>query len=164
MKKILLIAALFSIVLAGFSQAGTRVVSAPTLNQGNFLAFGGVNNVGSDSLQVTDTIRYIIPVSHTNDVQPYYTLTWTKIGAGTATITQNWYQSNDNINWFPIQKGVAQTNYTKTFSPSATTAYEVDFAKDTARFNARYIQVQFITSATASVKGKIYNILKMNIK
>lgn len=164
-KKIFLLSMLASLfALSAFPQAGTRLKTTSSVNQGNFIDFGGTNLVGVDSLQVTDTIRYIIPISHLNEITPYYTWTWTKIGSGTASITQNFYTSNDGVNFFPVLKGVAQSAYTKSYTLSATGANEVDFARDTARVNGRYLQIQFITSSTASVKGKIFNRLKVNIK
>lgn len=173
MKKLFVLGfllAAFSLAIStsASAQAGTRLVNTGVVNQGSFIDFGGVNLVPSDSLQVTDTIRYIIPVTHLNEVWPYYTWMWTKIGAGTATITQNFYQSNDGVNFVPIKAGVAQTTYTKSYTLSASTGAtnpnEVSFTRDTARFEGRFLQVQFITSNTASVKGKIFNRVKFNIK
>jgi hypothetical protein len=167
MKKLLLFACAFALMLPAMAQ--TRVVNTGVLPQGNFLDFGGIYPQGGtvvpqDSLQVSDSIAYIIPLSHTNDIAPYYTWYWNKIGSGTATITLSFLQSNDNVNWQAVLKGQAQSTYTKSYTLSANTWSEVSFQRDTAFVMGRYLKVYFITSSTASVKGKIFNRLKANIK
>lgn len=150
------------------ASAQQRVVSGPTATQGSqssTVFFGGTPSVPSDSLQVSDSIAYIIPASHWNQVVPNLQWGWTKIGAGTATITLSFLQNNDGgSTWFAVPKGAAQTAYSKSYTLAATTNSFVDFAPDSAVFSGRYLKVYFITSATASVKGKLYNILKFNIK
>lgn len=169
MKSIKRIALLFSLSVAVSltSFAQTRIVNTGVLPQGQFIDFGGSYPQGgvvnpSDSLQVSDSIAYFIPVQHTNNVAPYYTWYWNKIGAGTATVTLTFLQSNDNVNWFAVPKGVAMSAYTKTYTLSANTWSNVSFAVDTAKFEGRYMKVYFITSNTASVKGKIFNRLKVS--
>lgn len=169
MKPFKKIALLFSALLfLGIyaSQAQTRRVITPTVPQGNYIDFGGTLN-GSvvtpvDSLQVSDSIAYTIPFVHTNKQSAYYIWYWNKIGSGTATITLSFLQGNDSLNLFPVLAGQAHSAYTKTYTLSANTWSEVDFDRDTAQINGRYLKVYFITSSTASVKGKLFNRLKTN--
>lgn len=153
-----------AVLTAPKAEAQTRVVNNLAVVQGNTLTYGTVNGVASDSLQVSDSIAYQISVSHTNAVDPFLTWEWLKIGSGTASITLSFLQSNDNVNWFPVLKGVAQSAYNKTYSLSATGWNVVSFASDTARFEGKYLKVYYITSNTASVKGKLSGILKTIIK
>lgn len=154
------------------SEAQTRVVGATgglAVVQGNTVDFGGTYPLfgtvsPSDSLQVSDSIAYLISVVHLNDVGAYLTWYWNKIGSGNPTVTLSFLQSNDNVNWFTVPKGTAETAYSKTFSPTANTWFNVDFRADTALISAKYLKVYFITSATASTKGKIFNRLKTFIK
>jgi len=169
MKKIKFLAIL-ALCLGFFAgQAQTRVVTtSPVINQGNFLDFGGIYPQGGtvtpqDSLQVSDSIAYLIQISHLNLFTPYITWYWNQIGAGTATVTETFLQSNDGVNWFPVLKGVAQTTYSKTWTLSANTWNEINFRRDTALVDGRWLKIYFITSATASVKGKIFNRMKTNI-
>jgi hypothetical protein len=156
-------------LLPATSHAQTRTVSTQTVNQGTFIDLGGIYPSGGtvtpiDSLQVSDSIAYLIPMSHTIKVLPYITWYWNKIGAGTATVTETFLQSNDGTNWFAVLKGQAQSAYSKTWTLSANTWNEIDFARDTALFAGRYLKVYYITSATASVKGKIFTRVKTNIQ
>lgn len=166
MKKIvtfLLIAAFGLLTVKTQAQARSFIV--PAVNQGTYTDLGGIYpTITQDSLQVSDSIAYIVPVLHTGKVIPYLNWQWTKIGAGTATVTLSFLQGNDPTNLFPIKAGVGQTTYTKTYTLSATTPEEVDFARDTAQFNGRYLKIYFITSNTASVKGKLAVRLKTNIQ
>jgi hypothetical protein len=163
MKKFALIALSVCLAVATVN-AQTRTKITGNVTQGQYLDFGGVNLVPSDSLQVTDSLAYIIPIDHTNEVLGYLTFLWNKIGAGTATLAVNFFQGNDPANFLPVKAGVAQTNYTKSFTLSATAWNEISFQRDTALISGRYLKVQFITSATASVKGKIFNRLKTYFK
>lgn len=159
----LLMAFALSFIIPQHSDAQTRKVTTSTVLQGNTVDFGGTYGNPSDSLQVSDSIAYFVPVSHLNDVSPYITWYWSNIGSGTATITETFLQSNDNINWFAVKAGVAQTAYSKTWTLSASGWNEISFQRDTAGFYGRYLKVYFITSATASVKGKLFNRMKVNI-
>lgn len=154
------------IIMSMPAKAQTRIVTTQVNTQGNTTLFGGSSfTTPVDSLQVTDSLAYYVPITHQNAVDPIHQWYWSKIGAGNATITLNYLQSNDGVNWFQIPFGVAKAAYTKTYSAvSASTWYMNDFKGDSAIFSGRYLKVYFITSATASVKGKLINILKTNIK
>jgi hypothetical protein len=163
MKKIvyLLIA---SLTLFTAVDAQTRTKTTANVTQGQYLDFGGINMVPSDSLQVTDSIAYIIPITHENDINAYQIFKWKKSGAGTATVTVNYFQGNDPTNLFAVPKGVAQTAYTKTFTLSTDSVVQINPTLDTAIISGRYLKIQFFTSSTASVKGYIANRLKTNVK
>jgi hypothetical protein len=155
MKKLFSIALLF-IAFSSFAQ--TRTYTASNIQQGQFVT------LGSDSLQVSDSIAYIVPITHTNINDIYHTFYWTKSGAGTATLAVNYFQSNDNVNYFAITKGSAQSAYTKSFTLSGSGANYVSFAQDSAVLTGRYLKIQLITSNTASVKGYLTHIVKTDIK
>src|ERR1044072_2492818 len=162
MKK--LICLLFtSIALFTVSvDAQTRTRTTANINQGDYIDLGTYYTKG-DTLQVTDKVAYIIPITHTNDLFPYFNVYWNKSGAGTATVTASFYQSNspDNTTFKPVVAGVSQSTYTKTLTLSASGwANDISFARDTARFEGRYLKVQYVTSATASVGGKIFTRMK----
>lgn len=164
-KYFVLIFSLFAFVAV--STAQTRLRTVGNINEGQVINIGGTTAIPTDSLQVTDTIAYIIPVTHIHSVFPYLTWEWTKIGAGTATVVQSFTQSMDNssaTSYFPVLKGVAQSAYTKSYSLSASTPSEVDFARDTAVISGRFLKITYITSSTASVKGKLHTAVKANIK
>ena len=167
MKQICKIISLFALIGATFishSSAQLRTTITPAINQGTYTDLGGVYPGGpSDSLQVSDSIAYIVPILHLNKVWPYINFQWNKIGSGTATVTLSFLQGNDPTNLFAIKAGVAQATYTKSYTISASGPQEIDFARDTAYFNARYLKIYFITSSTASVKVKIAVRLKTNI-
>lgn len=133
-------------------------------NLNNYLYFGGTATTPGDSLQVSDSIAYLTPVGHVNDVAITHVWYWNKIGTGTATITLTYWWSLDNVNWFQCTQGVAETAYTKNFTLSASGWQSVDFQRDSIRFPGRFLKTYYITSATASVKGKLINIVKANIK
>lgn len=168
MKKILFILTLFAFTFVaptfvGENQANAQLRQKTTavLPQGQFISFGLSTK---DTLAVSDTIAYIIPVEHTNLVNFYQTFTWTKIGAGTATLDLQFFQSNNGINWFSVKQGVAMGDYTKTFTLAATGTNEVDFARDTATFSGRYLKIQYKTSATSSVQGSVATTVKSYYK
>lgn len=142
--------------------AQTRTKTVPGINVGQWAELGGLPASPSDSLQVTDTISYIVPITHTNVLYPYASFVWTKIGAGTAAVTALFYQSNDNITWFPLLKGVAQSAYTKSYSLSASATNEIDFKRDTVPIGAKYFRVTLRTDATTTVKGKLAVRFKAN--
>lgn len=148
------------LILASFcfvANAQVRTKSTATLTQGQFIDLGVSVK---DTLAVSDTIAYIIPLDHTNNMNLYHTFKWTKIGAGTATMDVQAFQSNNGTDWFAVKKGVLQTAYTKTFTLSATGAGEIDFNADTALISGRYLKVQYKTSSTASVQGSIATRIK----
>ena len=130
----------------------------------NTVDFAGVNLTPIDSLLVSDTLQYILPVSHTNMVNPFIATYWSKIGAGTATVTVNFLQSNDpaTADFVTIKKGKNLTAYSKTLTLTASGWSNISFVQDTAQFEGRYLMVQFITSSTASVKGKLFNRARFN--
>jgi hypothetical protein len=155
-----------SLALISTIDAQTRTRTTANIEQGQYIDIGGTVTTG-DTLQVTDTVAYIIPITHTNDIFPYFNLSWLKSGAGTATVTMSFWQSNDptnGANFKPVVAGVAQTTYTKTFTLSSSGWNEVSFARDTARFEGRYLKVQYHTSATASVGGKMFTRMKTVVK
>lgn len=148
-----------------FSQAQLRTTIPPQTSQGTYTDLGGVYPTApADSLLVSDSIAWILPIQHTNKVIPYINWYWNKIGAGTATVTLQFLQGNDPTQLFPVKAGVAQTTYTKSYTLSASGGNEVDFARDTAQFNGKYLKIYFITSSTASVKGKLAVRVKTNIQ
>lgn len=155
MKKLLFIFSLF-LTVASFAQ--TRTYTANNIQQGQFVT------LGSDSLQVSDSIAYIVPVTHLNVNDVFHSFYWTKVGSGTATLAVNYFQSNDNVNYFAVTKGSAQSAYTKSFTISASGANYVSFAQDSAVLTGRYLKIQLITSNTASVKGYLTHYVKTNIK
>jgi len=144
----------------------TRTTTTRNIQQGEFIDLGGSSSTG-DTLQVTDTVAYIIPVTHANDIFPYINWYWNKSGSGTASITMSFWQSNDptnSTNFKAVVAGVAQTAYTKSYSLSASGWNEVSFARDTARFEGRYLKIQYVTSATANVGGKAFTRVKTVVK
>lgn len=152
---------MFSVLLAFFatlaatSFAQVRTKQMGQVQQGTFADFGGTNLVASDSLQVTDSIAYVIPVVHGERLVPYISWQWVKIGAGTATVTLNVFAGNDPTNLYTVKAGAARAAYVKTYTLSASGSNEISFDRDTAFFEGRYLKLQFITSSTASVKGKL---------
>jgi len=165
LKKSGLIA--FTFCLLAFTALAQHPHTYPTLpaiNQGTFADIGGVNLIPSDSLTVTDTATYILPVTHLNDITHYLVLNWLKVGTGTATLAVNFFQANDPLYYFPVLAGKLNTAYTKSYTLAATSQKEISFARDTAAFTGRYLKIQLVTTATASVKGKYAIRLKTNIK
>lgn len=163
---LLAVATIFALSLAPTNaHAQTRTSTLPGIQQGQYFDFGGYNLVPSDSLQVTDTIAYIIPMTHLNDITGYLSWFWHKIGAGTATVTMAFFQGNDPTNFYPVLTGTTTSaSYTKSYTLSADTWSNVSFARDSARLEGRYLKVELFTSNTASVKGKIFGRFKTNIK
>lgn len=166
MKKFIYILLASVALITTSVQAQTRTRVTANITQGEYIDLGGTSSTG-DTLQVTDTVAYIIPITHTNDIFPYFNWYWNKSGSGTATITMSFWQSNDptnSTNFKPVVAGVAQSTYTKSFVLSASGWNEVSFARDTARFEGRYLKVQFHTSNTASVGGKAFTRMKTVVK
>ena len=158
------IASIVALCMSFNTQAQGRIHTVPTIQQGQFADLGGTPQTPTDSLGVSDTTVYIIPITHTNLPFPYMSWQWTKVGAGTATIALTFTQSDDNVNYFPVLKGVGQSSYVKNYSLSATTASEVEFWRDTAVVSARYLKATWITTSTASVKGKLHGRVKANVQ
>lgn len=139
------------------SNAQLRTKTTSYLSQGDFIDLGVSPK---DTLAVSDTIAYIIPVTHTNNIGFYQTFKWTKIGAGTVTMDVQVFQSNNSVDWFTVKKGVGQTDYTKTFTLAATGLGELDFKTDTAFVSGRYLKIQYKTSSTSTVQGSIATRIK----
>lgn len=164
MKRLLqLLLITISILTTTATHSQLRTSTVRNIQQGEFIDLqAGING---DTLQVSDTVAYIIPISHTSRCLPYFTWDWTKSGSGTASITMSFYQQNDpSKTWLPLKAGVAQTTYTKSFTLSATGTNEVSFARDTALFEGRYLKVQYVTSNTASVGGKVTTRVKTAVQ
>ena len=166
MKKIILLFSICLIFSVGYSQQSTLLPQVKNIQQGQFVDFGGYNLIPQDSLMVSDTAQYVIPVTHVNTVLPFLSTYWSKIGSGTATVTVNFYQSNDPTasTFITVKKGKALAAYTKTLTYSASGWNAISFAQDTAKFEGRYLMVEFITSSTASVRGKLFNRIKFNVQ
>lgn len=169
MKKLIFFLSFLLVGIAGFSQLRTKTLT--TGQQGTFFDYPGTYATANpaaaacDTLQVSDTVAYIIPIQHLNDITIYHQWYWLKSGAGTATMTVSFFQSNDPFNFVAVKAGAAQSAYTKVISLSATGwQTPISFLADTARFEGRYLKVQYMTSATASVGGKVFSRTKTNIK
>lgn len=170
MKNIILFTAFLLSVCTSFAQV--RTTTRTTITQGSFLDFPGslssLNPAASqmDTLQVSDTVAYILPITHTNNIDVYSEWYWQKNGAGTATMTISFLQSNSPFGPFTAcLKGVAQSAYTKTATLSASGwQTPISFANDTVRVEGRYLKVQYMTSSTVSVGGKVFTRLKTNVK
>lgn len=173
MKKYIAILGFF-VAFALNAQAQLRTTYRAQVNQGQYLDFPGswapASSAStpaitiSDTLQVSDTVAYVIPINHQNDVTVFQSWYWNKIGSGTATITLTFFSGNDPYNLTPVLKGSAQSAYSKSYTLSASGWNYVDFANDTARLSGRYLKVQYMTSSTASVGGKVFTRLKTTIK
>lgn len=172
MKKVLFLGFFVALASTSFAQVRTSYKSA--IPQGQYTDCPGVwapasaastpGSAISDTLQVSDTVAYVFPVTHTNDVDFYHTFYWNKSGSGTATLTVLYFQGNDPYNMTPVTKGVAQGAYTKQFSLSASGWNYISFKNDTANFVGRYLKVEYMTTNTASVGGKVFTRIKSNIK
>ena len=105
--KNILIAFLFALVAFTSVKAQTRTLFTSTVQQGQFLDFGGTYYPlnATDSLQVTDSLSYVVNITHTNDISPYLTWFWQKVGTGTATVTVNFFTGNDPSGLFPVKAG-----------------------------------------------------------
>jgi hypothetical protein len=158
--KLLLVT--ISILTVTAVNAQLRTSTTRNIQQGEYLDLQSSTN--GDTLQVSDTVAYIIPITHANRVLPYFTWNWNKSGSGTASITMSFYQGNSPTTFFPVKAGVAQTTYTKSYTLSATGDNEVSFARDTALFEGRYLKVQFLTTSTASVGGKVTTRVKTAVQ
>ena len=168
MKRLILFPSLILMFCVSFAhkpvQGTLPTVYVSGTSTSNTVDFGGVNLTPIDSLLVSDTLTYILPVSHMSNVNPFITSYWSKILSGTATVTVNFLQANDPVSadFVTIKKGKNLTAYTKTLNLSASGWSNISFVQDTAKFEGRYLMVQFVTSSTASVKGKIFNRIRFN--
>lgn len=155
------------------AQLRDTLVNPPggTLQSGQYLdLFGfqsgsGTNIVTNpvDSMQVSDTLVNVIPITRLGTCWPYLTWYWQKVGSGTATLTVSFQQGNDPTNVvFPVLKGVLDSVYKKTYTLSASGWNEIDFRRDTALFSGRYLYIRLQTTSTANVGGKVYARLKTN--
>ena len=145
------------------SNAQLRTKVVPTVNLGNYTTLGvypnTITGIGTaDTLAVSDTVAYIIPFNGIYRYTPFLSVGWTKIGSGTATVTAQFYQGNSQYNFTPIKAGSANSNYTKTFTLSSSTANFVDFLADSAKVSGRYLKITYTTSSTASVQGSIVTV------
>lgn len=169
MKKILVLFT-FLVSLAVTAGAQVRTKQLGTITQGNTITYPGSTSLAippssaMDTLQISDTVAYVIGVSHLNDVTGFHQWYWSKSGSGTAAITLSFLESLDGLNFTPVTKGAALASYTKTYSLSASGWNYVDFKADSANFQGRYFKVQYKTDATASVGGKVYSITKTLIR
>lgn len=167
-KSLVILTFLVSLATVAFSQV--RTTRRGTINQGTTMTYPGSTSLATppaaqmDTLQVSDTVAYIYGVNHLNDIGVYHQWYWSKVGSGTASITLSFLQSLDGQNFVAVPKGVAAGAYTKTYSLSASGWNVVDFKTDTAYFQGRYLKVQYLTTNTASVGGKVYSITKTYIK
>jgi hypothetical protein len=142
-----------------FATNRTKTVSGP-VNQGEYKLAGGGT---ADTIVVADTVSYIYLVAHANDVWPEFDIKYQKIGTGNPTLKIDIMQSIDGVNYFSVKKGKAKSDYTKSYSPTATGYLQCSFRNDTAYFTGRYLKMQFSTSNTASTKAKLTNHLKVNV-
>jgi hypothetical protein len=126
----------------------------------SFAQFGGATG---DTIVVSDTLQYPIIVNHSKVIKPFIQLDWTKIGSGTATVAVTFWQSNDGTNYNQIVKGKNQAAYAKTLTITATGSNFISFATDTAILEGKYLKIRYITSSTASVKGKLAHKIKFNL-
>lgn len=160
----LILAIGFVASLVTVTQAQGRLHTTQNIIEGQFVDLGGLPGHPTDSLGVSDTTVYTIPITHTHEVWPYFSWEWVKSGSGTATVTLTFQQSMDNINYYNVLKGQAQSTYSKSYTLSASGTNEVEFCRDTAIVGGRYLKLTFITSATASVKGTLHGRIKANIQ
>lgn len=166
MKKIIIFSILaivgFGLFFAGVNDRTLPLQAASVFDESNdksLLTFGGL---AGDTLVVSDTVQYPIRISHSKLLKPFIQMYWQKIGAGTATVTATFWQSNDGVTYNAIPKGKNQTAYSKTLTLSATGTTFISFTADTVVFEGQYLKVRYITSSTASVKGKMTHKIKFN--
>lgn len=167
MKNILKTISLFAImaILSTTVNAQLRTVTTGPVNRGNNIIVGSFPNTitgkgTADTLGVSDTIAYVIPVSGSYKYLPFLSIAWTKIGSGTATITAAFYEGNTPTGCTnQIKAGSANSAYTKTLTYSASTGIStptfIDFLSDSAKVSGQYLRVVYTTSSTASVQGSI---------
>jgi hypothetical protein len=158
--KILLVGLIVIISVSTF--ATNRTKDKGEIIQGKYYSLGGGT---ADTIVVSDTVNYVMFVNRTNIVYPEMDLLWTKVGAGTATLKVAFFESKDGTTtgYTTCKKGKAQGAYTKTLTLTATGYTPISFRADTALCTGRYLKIQYTTTSTATVKGKITNLLKLDI-
>jgi hypothetical protein len=159
-RKILILCSVLILTVVAF--ATNRNHDVGEVVQGKYYALGGGT---SDTIVVSDTVNYTMFVNRTNIVYPELDLLWTKVSSGTATLKVEFYQSKDGKanSWTTVKKGKALGAYSKTLTLTATSYNPISFRADTAYFTGRYLKIVNSTTSTASVKGKITNLLKLDI-
>jgi hypothetical protein len=162
MKNFLKIGLLAIVAILTISVFATkRTFDKGEVIQGKYYALGGGT---ADTIVVSDTVEYIMMVNRTNTVNPELDLLYTKIGSGTATMKLELFESKDGTGYTAVKKGKNQSAYTKTLTLTATGYTNIPFRADTAYFTGRYLKARWSTTSTASVKGKITNLLKLDIQ
>lgn len=151
----------FALVLGVSLFATNRTKDFGAHDEGLYYNYGGRTQ---DTIVVSDTLNFIHQINHKYEVSPEIDILWTKVGAGTATLKAEMFESKDGTNYTTVKKGVLQSAYTKTYTISATGVQTLSFKLDTAYFTGRYLKVRYSTTSTASVKGKINHLLKVNIQ
>lgn len=167
MKKFIIISIL-SLVGIGLFFAGVKDRTRPLQSASvfgdasdqSYLVCGGG---AGDTIVVSDTVRVPVVVNHSAIVQPYIQLYYDKISSGTATIAATYWQSNDGVNYKQLLKGKNQSAYAKSLALAADTTIWTSFAADTVVFEGRFLMMKYITSSTASVKGKLTHRIKFNL-
>jgi hypothetical protein len=170
--KVFILAAVALCLTMG-SSAQLRTRTMPGVSVGSTPSFYGVSpntistTVTADTLGVSDTIAYVVPVNANYTYVPFLSTGWKKIGSGTATITVLFFQGNTPGNCSsPVLAGSANATYTKTltYSATSTTPSYIDFNADSAKVSAPYLKIYYRTSATASVQGSINTALVVKHK
>lgn len=165
MKKLLTIIAIFaSLAISVSANAQLRSKVVPALNGGNSITLGTIGTTisgtgVSDTLAVSDTIAYIVPINSIYRYTPFLSFGWNKIGSGTATVTATFYQGNSPYNFTQCKAGSANNLYSKSFTLSASGTNFVDFLADSVKVSGKYLKIQYMTSGTASVQGSVVSVL-----
>lgn len=156
--------------LATSAQAQLRITTRTPIQQGTYLDYPGSWATAvpaaaqCDTMQVSDTVAYILPINHTNDVDIAHEFYWTKFGSGTATVTLTFWQGQTPWYFTQCTAGVAKTAYSKAYTITASGDNYVSFKTDSVNFTGRYMKVQYMTTATASVGAKVISRTKATIK
>ena len=155
--------------LAVSAQVKSKVL--PGFAGGSYSAFGtsgySYSPGATDTLAVTDSVAYIYQITGGVRYVPFISLAWTKIGAGTATVTCKLFQSNQggvSGNYQQCVAGLANTAYSKSFTFSATGVNYLDAFADSVKVSGRFLKVQFYTSGTANVQGSIAGTVNTTIR
>lgn len=152
------------LLLSAFTlPAQTRSRVMPSFPGGSYSVFGttgyNVSATGTtDTIAVTDSIAYIYPITGGREYSPFISFTWTKIGAGTATLAAKFFEGNQGSttgNFTAVLAGSANAAYTKSYTLSATGTNYISFMNDSAKISGRYLKIQFYTTSTANVSGSI---------